>query len=138
MIDQSHPLNPSVRLHPECPESGEWVRFRADLPADAHVTPDGYKVGIYVRHDVDTHGNEVPEHIAPVDTKGNNVFIAGQQVRLDPKSVTELHHLEDRTDIPADRIAKSIAVHPEIQTAAWHRRQAAVGKKAIIDAAKAA
>lgn len=76
MHDQRHPANPNARLHPWPPQSGEWVRFKTKdpLPAHAHVCPEGYYVGIYVRQGTDSQGNAIGEHVAPVDQHGENLF----------------------------------------------------------------
>src|SRR6185312_34325 len=133
------------------------------LPTHAHVCPEGYYVGIYIRQGTDSLGNTVTEHVAPVDKFGENLYplprvVTGDlgtvapeirglydlqpksrpddadtyvlkasfpHVTLEPGHLVELHHAEDISHLPPHRIAKTLAVDPNHQLPAWHRRQQA-------------
>lgn len=109
---------PQPKKMTAAPRNGQWLKYKLPDPdatqlaaAGAHVTKDGYFLGIYVVGGVDGLGNSHQTRIEPVDGEGLKVRTLAPDkssvlvAQLDPAGVLELHAMSDRNDVPAKRLA---------------------------------
>lgn len=96
--------------------SGQWVKWRTPKPEGAHVTKDGFCVGVYypasmgrVAINGQPKRERDPEHVAPVNADGDGIIaLVGAQVvkvKYKPEELVDLQPVISMADIPEKRAA---------------------------------